>query len=528
MTDYIKTTDFEAKDLLPSGDANKVVKGADFEAEFDNIVTAIASKVDKGSSTCDPVCVLDYGATGDGVTDDTAAIQAAIDATPIGGTITLPVGVYRVSATININKPALQFLGTGSVYSGVNILADHAAGPVIRVSTTSCVLSDFKVTASAARTASAAGSGLTGNYGILWEGDATPASYITRQVCQRVQVDSQPSHGFLASGHVWYSMYTQLNSTNNGGHGFVLDAGETTGRTNKDYNGFSTITYLVSTGNGGHGITVGTSGQLTADQALRMKIDNYDGGNNATNAGIRFTSHDSYIIGTNHIIEQSAWSGVLGAVQVMGDNIGFHNNRLVGGLTAGITVTVPPGGGTSDGIVIDRLRVVTASPMNPAIDIVSSNARYTTITQRSTSNITNLVTDLGQFTRIDNVGALGYTQVATYDFAVDGGLIGNIPINARIPAGATITHAFYEVITAPTSSGAATLAFGVDANDPAGLKAAASIASYTVGYGDMLPDNTAANFTTKTTNPRNIIMTVATSALTAGKINVYFTYSVSP
>lgn len=46
MTNYVKTTDFEAKDSLPSGDANKVVKGAEFEAEFDDIATAIATKID--------------------------------------------------------------------------------------------------------------------------------------------------------------------------------------------------------------------------------------------------------------------------------------------------------------------------------------------------------------------------------------------------------------------------------------------------------------------------------------------------
>lgn len=135
---------------------------------------------------------------------------------------------------------------------------------------------------------------------------------------------------------------------------------------------------------------------------------------------------------------------------------------------------------------------------------------------------------IGQYTRIDNAAELGYTQVAVYDFAIDGGAIGDIPINATIPADATITYAFYEVITEPTSAGAATLSFGVDANDPAGLKAPTAIGSYTVGYGDLLPDNTAANFTTKTTSTRNIIMSIGAATLTAGKINVYFTYSVSP
>lgn len=41
--------------------------------------------------------VKTFGARGDGVTDDTAAIQRAVDAAPAGGTVHVPDGVYRVS-----------------------------------------------------------------------------------------------------------------------------------------------------------------------------------------------------------------------------------------------------------------------------------------------------------------------------------------------------------------------------------------------------------------------------------------------
>lgn len=43
-----------------------------------------------------PVNVQDYGATGDGVTNDTAAVQAAIDAVVAGGTLYFPSGIYLV------------------------------------------------------------------------------------------------------------------------------------------------------------------------------------------------------------------------------------------------------------------------------------------------------------------------------------------------------------------------------------------------------------------------------------------------
>jgi hypothetical protein len=49
MSNYTKTTNFAAKDSLNSGDANKVIKGAEIGAEFDNIVTSIATKADLAS-----------------------------------------------------------------------------------------------------------------------------------------------------------------------------------------------------------------------------------------------------------------------------------------------------------------------------------------------------------------------------------------------------------------------------------------------------------------------------------------------
>lgn len=53
-----------------------------------------------------------YNAKGDGVTDDTAAIQAAAAASGVGGTIYLPPGAYLISATI-VGLPNQQWIGAG-------------------------------------------------------------------------------------------------------------------------------------------------------------------------------------------------------------------------------------------------------------------------------------------------------------------------------------------------------------------------------------------------------------------------------
>lgn len=47
MTNYVKATNFTQKDSLPVGDNQKKVKGAEFDVEFNAIVTAIASKANE-------------------------------------------------------------------------------------------------------------------------------------------------------------------------------------------------------------------------------------------------------------------------------------------------------------------------------------------------------------------------------------------------------------------------------------------------------------------------------------------------
>lgn len=49
MSDYTQITDFSAKDALSTGDPEKVILGADFDAEFSALSTAIATKYDASS-----------------------------------------------------------------------------------------------------------------------------------------------------------------------------------------------------------------------------------------------------------------------------------------------------------------------------------------------------------------------------------------------------------------------------------------------------------------------------------------------
>jgi hypothetical protein len=46
LSNYVKTTDFAAKDALPSGNPSKIAQGTQVDTEFNNIATAVATKED--------------------------------------------------------------------------------------------------------------------------------------------------------------------------------------------------------------------------------------------------------------------------------------------------------------------------------------------------------------------------------------------------------------------------------------------------------------------------------------------------
>jgi hypothetical protein len=51
MANYTKTTNFAAKDSLPSGSAGKIIKGTEHDTEYNNIAAAIGTKLDAASGT---------------------------------------------------------------------------------------------------------------------------------------------------------------------------------------------------------------------------------------------------------------------------------------------------------------------------------------------------------------------------------------------------------------------------------------------------------------------------------------------
>lgn len=101
MANYVKATNFTAKDSLPSGNSGKIVKGAEIDTELTAIASAIASKADLNSPALTGTPTAPTASAGTNTTQlaTTAFVQSSISAVFSGvivmwsGTIaTIPSG----------------------------------------------------------------------------------------------------------------------------------------------------------------------------------------------------------------------------------------------------------------------------------------------------------------------------------------------------------------------------------------------------------------------------------------------------
>lgn len=81
MANYLKATDFAAKDALLSGDPNKIVKGTEIDDEFDAIQTAVNSKANIASPALTGTPTAPTAAAGTNTTQiaTTAFVTTATD-----------------------------------------------------------------------------------------------------------------------------------------------------------------------------------------------------------------------------------------------------------------------------------------------------------------------------------------------------------------------------------------------------------------------------------------------------------------
>lgn len=121
MSNYTKATNFTAKDSLTTGDAGKIVKGSEIDAELVAIATAITSKANTASPTFTgtPSAPTAASGTSSAQIATTAFVQAALQAT-------YPVGSIYMSA-VSTNPGTTFGFGTWAAFGAGRVPVGYDA-----------------------------------------------------------------------------------------------------------------------------------------------------------------------------------------------------------------------------------------------------------------------------------------------------------------------------------------------------------------------------------------------------------------
>jgi hypothetical protein len=117
MSNYVKATNFTAKDSLPTGNSGKIVKGAEIDTEFTAIASAISSKADLNSPALTGTPTAPTATAGTNTTQlaTTAFVTAALSAA-------YPVGSIYINATSSSNPSTLLGFGTWTAFGAGRVL----------------------------------------------------------------------------------------------------------------------------------------------------------------------------------------------------------------------------------------------------------------------------------------------------------------------------------------------------------------------------------------------------------------------
>lgn len=219
---YTKDNDSAIQAFPNENDINALITTATtFTQSGDNAVArAFTSKLK------DIVSVKDFGAVGDGVTDDTSAIQAAINAASGGNsTVYMPDGVYRITSGLTIPDDGITIEGHGfgrslsiSENTGTRILADFASGWVITCLQACFTLRDIEIYGSDSVRWASAGS-VDGTKGAIYIRDGV------QSLLERVLIYQEPGIGIYMSHECPSSKLTQVTVEYCKGHAYYVDDG---------------------------------------------------------------------------------------------------------------------------------------------------------------------------------------------------------------------------------------------------------------------------------------------------------------
>jgi microcystin-dependent protein len=256
MANYVKATNFTAKDSLPSGDSGKIVKGSEIDTELAAVANAIASKADINSPNLTGTPTAPTATFGSNTTQlaTTAFVTAGLSALVPTGVITLWSGAISaipsgwVLCNGSNSTPDLRdrfVVGAGSTY------AVNATGGANTVTLDATMIPAHTHTVSAAGTTSGQSAGHTHTFSGTTSGQSVTHSHSVSDPGHAHSYDRPgPSNAANPPG--------SSGSTANAATTGTATTGITLGNASADHN--HTYSGTTSAVSGDHTHTVSVSG----------------------------------------------------------------------------------------------------------------------------------------------------------------------------------------------------------------------------------------------------------------------------
>jgi len=230
---------------------NSDASSVNYKAPFTGAVTETVQ-----NKLTEIISVKDFGAVGDGATDDTAAIVAAIASlSATGGTVYFPIGIYLVSSRITISTNGVTLRGTNGLGFWNGVSSIYQGGSVILKKSTMTTEVLKNADALNFTVADLAVVGQAGNTG---DGIYIPSGQ--HPVIENVSVARMGGNGIrigpkateaYANANGW--QMKNVTSMYNGGHGFYFY--DEVNPTSPNANG-GTASGMICEGNTGNGLHI--------------------------------------------------------------------------------------------------------------------------------------------------------------------------------------------------------------------------------------------------------------------------------
>jgi len=176
------------------------------------------TKVSYSMITGAMINVRDYGATGDGTTDDTAAMQAAITAATANGqsTLYIPTGTYIVKSQLNVSQCSVMGDGVyaskikaGSGYTGTNLMYVGSLSQNL-------VYQDFQLDGN---------TGVASVKGLLIEGNVLHCRFSTIKISNCTDIALYIKGGDSGTTRPSVNTFIDLRIIDNASHGLYITEG---------------------------------------------------------------------------------------------------------------------------------------------------------------------------------------------------------------------------------------------------------------------------------------------------------------